>query len=111
MTLTINPSVLKRKMCASPNAMSPITPKQKVNFKQIKKEQKKYKASDEEDVPLGILYYTKLRRVEENKLVDLKDKSLEEIQMDIWKQCWEEKVLKHKKERRREQCIIGGDLY
>lgn len=111
MSLTINPKILKRKMCASTIAMSPITPKQKVNFKQIKNEQKKYNASNEEDVPLGVLYYTKLRRVGQNTLINLDDKSLEEMQMGIWKQCWEEKVLKHKKQRRREQCIIDGDIY
>lgn len=112
MSLTIvSPKGFKRTMYASPSVMSPVSPKQKVNFKQIKNEQKKYKDVEEEDVPIGVLYYTKLRKVEQNTLVNLQDKSLEEIQMGIWKQCWEEKVSKHKKDRRREQYILGGDLH
>ena len=88
-----------------------IMVKQKVDFKQIKHKIKKYKNINEEDIPLGILYYMKLRKIESDCLVDLNDKSLDKVRMDIWRQCWEQKLLKHKKQRRREKVIIDGDLY
>jgi len=75
----------------------------------IKHTIKKYDDIDEDDVPLGVLMHTKLKK-NQKTLIDVNDNGVKKTQMKIWNEQWDRNIVKHKKERRREMAVVNGNV-